>query len=215
MFEKIWGDMKRVRRDKVILAIIGLVIGVILLVWPLTSLSVIVRVIGAAMMVIGVYSILMYLVSGRDGRSVFALIGGILIGLVGGGLFARPEGLVAFIPVIIGIVVLLSGITNLFETFTLGRQRYGKWYISLIFALITIILGLLLIFRPFGVASFLTRLIGVAVIFDAVSNLWIISRISGGVKNIRKEIKNAAAGANIDIVDTVAEVTDEGPTPQE
>ena len=83
MVEKIKADLKKIRRGKVFAAIISLVIGVVLLVYPMTSLEVIVRMIGIALIISGLYAVLMFIVNGED-RSVGALIGGILtmLGLI-------------------------------------------------------------------------------------------------------------------------------------
>ena len=55
MVEKIKADLKKIRRGKVFAAIISLVIGVVLLVYPMTSLEVIVRMIGIALIISGLY----------------------------------------------------------------------------------------------------------------------------------------------------------------
>ena len=100
-----------------------------------------------------------------------------------------------------GILVLISGLINLGETFMLTRSKYNKWWASLIVAIATIAAGIFLIRNAFNLASLITRIAGGILIFDGVSDLWVISRIS-------KVSKDMAAEASA--VDAEATVTDAG-----
>ncbi|MBQ6362663.1 MAG: DUF308 domain-containing protein [Lachnospiraceae bacterium] len=212
MVEKIKADLKKIRRGKVFAAIISLVIGVVLLVYPMTSLEVIVRMIGIALIISGLYAVLMFIVNGED-RSVGALIGGILLGVIGAGIFYRPDFLVSFIPTLIGVLVVASGIANICEAITLSKMKYQYWYISLILGLLTVIFGGLLIYNPFGAAEVMTRIVGVTVIFDAITNLWIIAKVSSNIKNVSRNVKQARDEYNAYV--TQGMYVDEGTTPQQ
>ena len=113
-----------------------------------------------------------------------SLIAGIPLALLGVFIFLRPAFLIEFIPVVVGAIVLFDGAMNLLETFDLMKQKYDKWWISLIFAVLTILLGMLLIIRPFGVARFVMQAIGVIMLYNGISDIFIASRIKTVIKDM-------------------------------
>ena len=105
-----------------------------------------------------------------------------------------------------GILVLISGLINLGETFMLTRSKYNKWWASLIVAIATIAAGIFLIRNAFNLASLITRIAGGILIFDGISDLWVISRVSKAHKEMEVE---ATA------VDVEAAVTEQAEAPAE
>lgn len=192
--------MKKFKANRIIFSLGAVALGVILLVWPATSLLVLARIIGAVLAVGGIVMAIMCLRDRRVVLSASMLVLAVVMIICGIVVYLHPGDLVSLIPTVMGVLVLLSGIVNLGETFTLTRQRYGRWWVSLLVALATIALGIILITKAFGVASMITRIAGIVLIFDGVSDLWVISRISTAVKD-------AVQDANA--VDVEAEIIDE------
>ena len=61
------------------------------------------------------------------------------------------------------------------------------WWLALILAILTIGFGILLICRPFAALDTVVMLIGIFLIYDGLSNVWIVSRVSHTVKMARQE----------------------------
>ena len=99
----------------------------------------------------------------------------------------KPEKVLAIIPIIVGIVIALHGLNNLQQAVALGREKYDKWWVALILGLVTVGFGALLIFNPFAALDTVVTLIGFFLIYDGVSDLWIVSRISRTAKILRQE----------------------------
>ena len=194
--EMFWSNMKSIRRSKVILAIFELIIGIILLVRPIDSLMAVVRLIGALLIVIGAFLILLFLAGEKAAAYKAGMVFGIILAAVGVGMEIHPDALVALIPTLIGILILISGLTNLFETFQLIGQTGARWGISLALAIVTILFGVLIFTKPFGLAGVVTSLVGIAIIYDAATNLWILSRLS-------KDKRATVSGKEIIDVDAV------------
>lgn len=72
---------------------------------------------------------------------------------------------------------------------SLCQSRYDKWWVALLLALVTIGFGVLLIFNPFAAVDTLIRFIGIFLIYDGVSDIWIMSRVSKNVKEVRQEME--------------------------
>ncbi len=179
---------KVVKTNRMAGALIWVILGVILLVWPESSMITLSKLIGLVLTVTGVGMVILYLWN-HDGllTSYLQLAMGVIIGAVGLWICLRPAQLVELIPTIFGIIVMINGLSDLSKTFALGRQKYDRWWVSLLIAVATLLFGLVLIFKPFGIAKFITRVIGLVLIFNGISDLWIITRISDEIKNVRQD----------------------------
>ena len=165
-----------IKRNKILFSLIFLILGILLVVWPRQSAEMGCRLIGAAVLVYGIISIIHYLTK-KEHASKFLLIAGVIIAIFGLSIVIFPDWLLKFIPKLAGAIILIDGVANLLETMTLGRQKFGKWWLSLIFAILTIVVGLILIIRPLGAIKMIFMLVGLSMIYDAVTSFWIATRI--------------------------------------
>ena len=182
--------MKRIKTNVMVSAFICMTLGIILVVWPGLSVKVVCMAIGVVLVINGI-SRLMNFIFGRDG-SVFSqmnLIMGIIITVIGGWILFQPGTIIAMIPILVGIIIVIHGINNLQQTMSLCQSRYDKWWVALLLALVTIGFGVLLIFNPFAAVDTLIRFIGIFLIYDGVSDIWIMSRVSKNVKEVRQEME--------------------------
>ncbi len=182
--------LKRIKTNVMVSAFICMTLGIILVVWPGLSVKVVCMAIGVVLVINGI-SRLMNFIFGRDG-SVFSqmnLIMGIIITFIGGWILFQPGTIIAMIPILVGIIIVIHGINNLQQTMSLCQSRYDKWWVALLLALVTIGFGVLLIFNPFAAVDTLIRFIGIFLIYDGVSDIWIMSRVSKNVKEVRQEME--------------------------
>ena len=112
--------------------------------------------------------------------------------ICGAVIFLHPEELIKLIPTILGMMIVVSGLINLGETFILSRSKYKKWWISLIIAVITIACGVFVINRALGLASLITRIAGGVLIFDGASHLWVTSRVYKSSKEAASTVEGSA-----------------------
>ena len=177
--------MSQLKKSKLIAGIVSAVLGGVLLFWPGLTMSLICQFLGAALGVTGVLTAAVFFTQPKDSPfRAASLIAGIPLALLGVFIFLRPAFLIEFIPVVVGAIVLFDGAMNLLETFDLMKQKYDKWWISIIFAVLTILLGMLLIIRPFGVARFVMQAIGVIMLYNGISDIFIASRIKTVIKDM-------------------------------
>ncbi len=193
--------MKSFTTNRIVFAIGAAVLGIILLIWPGTSLIIMAKCIGAAVAIGGLFAAYQFFKDHDSAvKTLLLVMAGVMI-ICGAVIFLHPEELVKLIPMIMGILVLLSGIINLGETFTLSRQRYNRWWLSLIIALLTIGAGIFLITRAFSLAALITRVAGGILLFDGLSDLWVISRVTRADKDAQpvdvqaEEVKTDAGTA--------------------
>ncbi|MCM1123514.1 MAG: DUF308 domain-containing protein [Eubacterium sp.] len=187
--------LKKLKTNIVISAVLCIVLGVVLVVWPDMSMQVACVAIGVVLLLGGVVRLVQYFVV-RDG-SIYAqmnLIMGIVLAVVGIWIVLKPEKVLAIIPIIIGIVIVLHGLNNLQQAITLCKDKYDKWWVALILGLLTVGFGVLLICRPFAALDTVVMLIGIFLIYDGLSDLWIVSRIY----RTAKEMKQVAEALDVE-----------------
>ena len=189
------GILKKLKTNIVISAVLCIVLGVVLVVWPDMSMQIACVAIGVVLLLGGVVRLVQYFVV-RDG-SMYAqmnLIMGIVLAVVGIWIVLKPEKVLAIIPIIIGIVIVLHGLNNLQQAITLCKDKYDKWWVALILGLLTVGFGVLLICRPFAALDTVVMLIGIFLIYDGISDLWIVSRIY----RTAKEMKQVAEALDVE-----------------
>lgn len=182
--------LKRIKANVMVSAFICMALGIILVVWPGLSVRMVCMAIGVVLVINGI-SRLMNFIFGRDG-SIFSqmnLVMGIIITVIGGWILFQPNTIIAMIPILVGIIIVIHGINNLQQTVSLCRSRYDKWWVALLLALITIGFGVLLIFNPFVAVDTLIRFIGLFLIYDGASDIWIMSRVSKNVREARQDME--------------------------
>ena len=155
--------LKRIKANVIVSAFICIALGVILVAWPGLSVKVVCMAIGAVLVINGISRLLNF-IFGRDG-SVFSQMN-----------------------LVMGIIIVIHGINNLQQSVSLCQSQYDKWWVALLLGIITIGFGVLLVFNPFAAVDTLIRFIGLFLIYDGASDIWIMSRVSRNVKQARQEM---------------------------
>ena len=177
--------MSQLKKSKLIAGIISALLGSVLLFWPGLTMELICQFVGAALGITGILTAAVFFTQPKDSPfRAASLIAGIPLALLGLFVFLRPSFLIEFIPVVVGVIILMDGVANLLETFSLMKQGYSRWWISLIFAVLTIALGIVLLMQPFGVATVIMQAIGIIILYNGLSDIFIASRIKTKIKDI-------------------------------
>ena len=155
------------------LSVLMIVIGLVLVLWPGHVMLTAVRVLGFALLAGG--GILIY--SWNRGRTEasdpLTLTEGILLAAAGIFVLLTPGFIISIVPWAVGGAVLVNGILNLAQALDQKRAGYAGWMFSLIMAILTIVLGALIILNPFSTMEMLVVAMGVIIIYNGVSNLFI------------------------------------------
>ena len=188
--------MKSFTLNRVIFSAGALFLGIILLIWPTGSLYFLAKFIGVFLAVGGFAAGVMYFQDHDSAMKSILLVLALVMLICGAVIFLHPEELIKLIPTILGMMIVVSGLINLGETFILSRSKYKKWWISLIIAVITIACGIFVINRALGLASLITRIAGGVLIFDGASHLWVTSRVYKSSKDKASTVEGSAVEVN-------------------
>lgn len=154
------------------IAIIHLIFGVILVVWPDTSMLTICRVAACMLVLIGVGFCAAYFAQDRylaaEGHRLTVGLIGLVIGVF---ILLRPEIVVDITPFLIGLLLVFDSADRIQNALDLYRLSIPRWKLSLIAGVITLTFGVTLMNRPFESAVLLTRFIGLSLIIDAAAML--------------------------------------------
>lgn len=153
-------------------AIAALVFGLALLIWPGITTDLVLNIAGAALIVVGAFNIVRYFMN-KDPYDLFSWELGLGIALACGGvaLIVFKGLLLSIVPLLFGIALLVGGIVKIQAAFNLHRMTYGRWYLTLIGAAASCVLGILIICHPFGTGLVLMRVIGASIAIEAVEDL--------------------------------------------
>lgn len=120
------------------------------------------------LIVFGVYLVISFLFFSKSTGSLSLGLTMILVGC----LVKKIPGLFsAFAPAFWSFAIIFGGFNLLRVSIDLKRTGYVKWWIITIFSLLTVILGILCIFDPVGIAIANTQLIGISLLADAAFNI--------------------------------------------
>ena len=182
--------LKKIKANALVSAIFYTVLGFVLVFWPATSAAVLTTALGLVLVLCGLGNILDFLLH-RDGSlySRLHLIAGVILSVIGLWLTTQPDLLTVLVPRIIGIIICLHGAGDIRSAFVLKKNRAPRIGITLLLALITFALGALLVYNPFSAVSAVTRIIGLCLLYDGISDIWITSEVSKAVKLAEKELK--------------------------
>ena len=149
-----------------------LVLWVLLLVMPQTSLLWICYAFGAVVLVTGIVCLIQYArVRGSGFAAPFLLVGGVITAALGLFTLAQPQTVASFLPVVFGLFILVEGCSRIGAALDLARRKADKWWVLLLLSLLSIALGLLLLFDPFEAAVSAVMLCGVLLIVEGALSL--------------------------------------------
>ena len=181
--------VKNLKANYTVSAIICVVIGLVLIIWPGTSTQLVCMVLGSVLFLYGLIQLALYLFA-RE-RTLYLqgmLVLGIVFCVLGVWILLKPEIVIATVPIIIGIIIVIHGLHKISQAISLNKMDYNNWWVALLFGVLTVALGGVLIYNPFSVVNTVVRVIGAFLLYDGLSNMWIISRVFKTKRNIDKVV---------------------------
>ena len=162
-----------VNRGNTVAALIFLVLGLFLIIFPEVSSSVLCYLVFAALLLDGLRHVICYF----RGQPSEALAGydlalgacEILLSLF---VLIRSNVMLSLLPICLGAALVVSGVIRLQRAFDLHRAGFPAWRTVLILGAVVALLGLLMLINPFATSKLLLIFLGVAMVINAVCLLW-------------------------------------------
>lgn len=177
--------MKKFRADMMLSALFSIVMGVILVAWPETTLDIICKAIAIILIVMGAAELVSYFWN----KITYSLSGilGLVVLLIGIWIFVKPQSVLSLIPIVIGVILAVHGVQDLKVAFDTKRNGYTKWWSMLLMAIISLALGIICIVNAFGMVTLTMQIIGIALVYDGISDIWIVYKASKVAKEMKEE----------------------------
>ena len=180
-------EVKQFSKSYILVSALYVVLGVVLLVWPGTSVKMICYGLGFAMVVLGItYGIIYFTKDNLQGFLQMDLVIGIVCLAFGVFILLNPTFLATVLPFAMGIILLLGAVVKIQSSWNMRRLKFKKWYLVLICALVIIALGIVLLCNPFQEEKFMILYIGACLILDGLTNLISLICIQVKVKKLAK-----------------------------
>lgn len=181
--------LKFVKNIYIVLTTCLITVGVVLLIWPQIGLDVMCKIFGAILIVYGVAKILGYF--SRDlfqlafqfdfGLGIVATILGIL-------LLARTDFMIEILSICIGIFLLVDATLKIQTSIDAKTFGITRWWLILTIAIVTAVIGAMLLLIPIKTVSILTRLIGLSLSMDGILNFIVVKSTVNTIKREKKDI---------------------------
>ena len=165
--------LRQQRRSSIAAAVVTLLLGLALVFWPNRSVGILCMLLGAAVLLTGILYILGWFSWRRDRVSA-----------LGVWMLSSPASLIRVVQYIFGAVLLFHGVVDLQAAWTLMSRRWPRWWLDMILGALTLALGVLVLINPFGAFAALVVLIGLSLVFDGASDLYLIWRLSRAFRDL-------------------------------
>ena len=176
-------------KSTIITSLFLLALGLLLIFNSSATIMMVSYVIGAVLIALGVLAIINFL---RSKSELYHLdiVYGIVTIILGVLVIENPKVIGSIIPFVVGVGILINSGTKLKYALDLKDNKEEVWKYTLIVAIISAILGVLLVFNPFKATSLLVQVIGIVIciyaLLDIVSTILLKKRF-----NKKSEIKEA------------------------
>ena len=180
--------LRDIKWNFVLSALLYLLLGIVLAIWPEGSAKMLCYCIGSVVTIYGVFNIIAYFTRrGLEGLHP-ELLAGIVAAAFGVFTLLKPTVIASILPFVLGLIIVVDGAVNLKRAMTLRSLDFSKWSIYFLLSCLTILLGVGAVLNPFDSLTLLLRLIGLVLIYEGISDLWAIFRIS----SLARAVEHAA-----------------------
>ena len=163
---------KKLKWNLIVMSVLYLALGIFLLMVPGTALNVVCYALGGVVLLGAVIQLVRYFLVERGiFQSQLTLISGLVCLALGGFLILRSDIVVRILPIVFGLFVIFDSLGRVQSALELRRCGYGSWKGFLLLALLSVVLGVVMIVDPFGTMETLVMAIGVILIIEGSLNL--------------------------------------------
>ena len=163
---------KKLKWNLVLMSILYLGLGIFLLLVPGTALNIVCYALGGVVLLGAVIQLVRYFLVERGiFQSQLTLISGLVCLALGGFLILRSDIVVRILPIVFGLFVIFDSLGRIQNALELRRCEYPSWKSFLLLAVLSIVLGVIMIVDPFGTMETLVMAIGIILIVEGSLNL--------------------------------------------
>ena len=181
--------LKKIYYQHLLTAALLIAVGLVLVFFPDNSARIACYIANTVLLIWGILQIVLYCVHGQRGIKGGSLVGGTVAVCAAILLFVHPDILEQLITIAFGIALVADGMVKLQKSIGLLKTKSSSGYIILTAALISIALGVIALFAPFGMRTLIIFL-GISLIadgaFDILTSLFLFLKNKQNEKTATK-----------------------------
>ena len=163
---------KKLKWNLILMSLLYLALGIFLLMVPGTALNVVCYALGGVVLACAAVQLVRYFVVERGVfQSQLTLISGLVCLALGAFLILRSDVVVRVLPIVFGLFVIFDSLGRIQNALELRRCGYPSWKIFLLLAVLSVVLGIVMVVDPFGTMETLVMAIGLILILEGALNL--------------------------------------------
>lgn len=209
--------LRYTKSGMMLLSIAYIIIGMMLLIMPQTSLLWICYAFGTVVLVTGIVCLIQYArIRGTGFTAPFMLVGGVITAGLGIFTLAKPQVVASFLPVVFGIFILVDGLSRVGTAIDLAKRKGQKWWVLLLLSVVSVALGALLVLHPFDAAVSVVMVCGILLIVEGALNLGCVLYAAMELRTLDRMASAAAnaalsaLGDALDEAEAAADTADTG-----
>ena len=153
-------------------SVLFIFLGILFIVFPETSILVMVKLSAVIMMLFGLIKLVGYFSKDLYRLAFqFDLEFGILLFVLGLVVLIKSSSAVNFLCIALGIVVLTDGLFKMRISFNSKNIGISEWWLTFAVSILAILIGLVLVFKPSNSANVIMAVLGISLIVDGLLNL--------------------------------------------
>ncbi len=177
-------------------AILMIIIGLFLVIFPDKTAITVALVIGWILLIAGgvaaVISLMSKPVTEPDNPATVSssfgaarltvIIFSLIVAFIGIWMIVAPTSVIGLIPVILGLMLVVDAINNFRLAAECRSYKDSSWFFLIVIGVVSLIFGIICILEGFSVVAFGLRIVGIILIIDGISDIYILYRTSNAQK---------------------------------
>ena len=173
------------------MAIIELIFGLFLIIFPDISAQILTIIIGAILSGVGVFNIISYFMN-KNSSFRQGILSGVISTALGIAFIAQSESITNLTSIILGVFVIFEALTSCKRAIIMCRLEFDKWFVPMIIAVVAAVLGVLLLIFPSFFGEAIMIIVGIALVIEAVLGIWSIVFIIRLRSRVEKMMDNTS-----------------------
>lgn len=164
--------LKKYERNSILGSLLIVLVSILVIVKPTAILTTVILSLGIIAIVDGLIHVISYMGTSKEVKTFSQeLFEGFIEIIAGICLISFRNVFISMVPIVIGIWIILKSILKFQLALNLKAAEEKNWISLLIVAIITLILGIIIIANPFKTAVTITIISGVFLLITAISDL--------------------------------------------
>ena len=174
-----------------------LIIGLLLLIFPIESLNIACYLLASMLMLAGIAYIakIVKKKTFETNEDLITMIFSIVAIVISITIFVDPTWIIRIINIIIGLFIIINSVLNILSILKFKKNRTKSWYVFLVITILILLLGIVIVVDPVFLAKIIIRFEGATLIVNVLLTMIITHKVKKllELEMPKKEVKEIEA----------------------